>query len=452
MLKYPQRISIERIENYIGEGQFADVNLQSFLKTKVSKDTIKLSKYSVPDLARISFKEAMKGNFEPASVGVRYGPTWSTHWFKLEIMMPSEFAGQRVALLFDPDCEAMIWSETGETLMGITGGEGGNRHVDFDLIEKADGNEKIKLYIEVASNGLFGEGQITMIGPTDPNRFFALKTCELVIFNELALSVYWDLEVLLGITKEMPSESQIQNDALFCANQMINTIFAGDESSLSRAKAISSNFFETRKSTSTFSSHQITAIGNCHIDTAWLWPYDETKRKIARSWSTQCRFLEQFPQYTFAASQMQQFEWLEELYPELFLKICKLANDKRFIPIGGTWVEMDCNIPSGEAFCRQFLYGQSYLKEKFGITSSVFWLPDTFGYSAQLPQIIKSAGLKYFFTQKLSWNNINKFPHTSFYWKGLDGTSILTHFSPADTYTAQASVRDAVFMVSFNFK
>ena len=161
---------------------------------------------------------------------------------------------------------------------------------------------------------------------------------------------------------------------------MINSIIPGDEASLTKAKALSTIFFQTRKSASTFSSHQITAIGNCHIDTAWLWPYDETKRKIARSWSTQCRYLEQFPQYTFAASQMQQFEWLEQLYPELFQKIRKLADEKRFIPIGGTWVEMDCNIPSGESFCRQFLYGQSYLKEKFDITSSVFWLPGTFSF------------------------------------------------------------------------
>jgi alpha-mannosidase len=143
---------------------------------------------------------------------------------------------------------------------------------------------------------------------------------------------------------------------------------------------------------------------------------------------------------------MQQFEWLEQLYPKLFEKILKYEKQGSFIPIGGTWVEMDCNIPSGEAFCRQFLYGQNYLKDKFGKQSRVFWLPDTFGYSSQLPQIVKLSGLDYFFTQKLSWNNINRFPHTSFYWKGLDGTSILTHFSPADTYSAQASSRDIAFM------
>ena len=108
-------------------------------------------------------------------------------------------------------------------------------------------------------------------------------------------------------------------------------------------------------------------------------------------------------------------------------------------------VEMDCNLPSGESLCRQFLYGQQYFESRFGERCDVFWLPDTFGYAAQLPQIIKQADLKYFFTQKLSWNNINKFPHSTFWWHGLDGSRVLTHFSPADTYTAAATVRDVVF-------
>ena len=271
------------------------------------------------------------------------------------------------------------------------------------MLEKATGGESIRLWIEVAANGLFGEGQITMIGPTDPNRYFNLKTCELVVFNDLAQSLYWDLEVLLGIAKEMPDTTQLSNDALYIANQIVNTIIVGKPETLHSAKTLAQSFFEARRRKGDFVPHNIIAIGNCHIDTAWLWPYDETKRKVARSWSTQCRFLEQFPQYTFAASQAQQFEWVEQLYPQLFAKIQGLVKQDKFIPIGGTWVEMDCNIPSGESFCRQFLYGQSYFKSKFGFYPKIFWLPDTFGYSSQLPQIIKLAKLEYFFTQKLSW-------------------------------------------------
>ncbi|KAJ3326316.1 Alpha-mannosidase 2C1 [Boothiomyces sp. JEL0866] len=448
MLKH-RNITVERIEKYFKSDMFYDVNLQSFLE-EIVDESIKISKYAVPHLQRIPFAQAMKGEYVPAKVGDLITPTWSTHWFKLEITIPKSMEGRKIYLIFDPSCEGLVWSDKGEPLQGITGDFGLDRHVDFDLTTGARAGENFTIYVEVGANGMFGAGFNGMINAPDPNKSFTLKTVKLVCFNELARSIYWDLEVLLGIIKEMPVESQLGCDALYTANSIVNTIRNNEPSTLIAAKDVGSKFFEVRKKELGYVSHAITAIGNCHIDTAWLWPYDETKRKIARSWATQCRLLEQNPEYTFAASQAQQFEWLEQLYPSLFEKITGLVKTGRFIPIGGTWVEMDCNVPSGEAFCRQFLYGQNYFYEKFGFRHSVFWLPDTFGYSSQLPQILTSAGLKYFFTQKLSWNNINKFPHTSFYWKGLDGTSVLTHFSPADTYTAQASVKDAVFAVTNN--
>ncbi|KAJ1729987.1 Glycoside hydrolase, 38 vacuolar alpha mannosidase [Coemansia biformis] len=147
--------------------------------------------------------------------------------------------------------------------------------------------------------------------------------------------------------------------------------------------------------------------------------------------------MESYPEYRFTASQAQQFEWLKLDYPSLFARIQDKAASGQFIPIGGTWVEMDCNLPSGESLARQFLLGQRFFKEHFGQTCDVFWLPDTFGYSPQLPQIVRLAGARYFFTQKLSWNNINKFPNTTFRWVGLDGSHVLTHMAPSETYNAQ---------------
>jgi alpha-mannosidase len=281
---------------------------------------------------------------------------------------------KKVHLVFDPSCEGLVWSEDGEPLMGITGGTGVDRRVDFLVTKAAKTNQTFRYWIEVAANGMFGAGTNTMIGPPDPNRSFTLKAAQLIVKHEVAYSVYWDLEVLLGFVKELPEQSQLGQDALYCANKIINTIIPYDEGSLEKAKAIGNDFFQVRKDIG-YAGHFITAIGNCHIDTAWLWPYDETKRKIARSWSAQCQLIEEYPDYTFAASQMQQFEWLEELYPSLFKKIQSLSKKGNFIPIGGTWVEMDCNIPSGESFCRQFLYGQRYLQQKFGFQASVFWLP-----------------------------------------------------------------------------
>ncbi|KAJ3087170.1 Glycoside hydrolase, 38 vacuolar alpha mannosidase, partial [Quaeritorhiza haematococci] len=353
----------------------------------------------------------------------------------VKIDIPKAWAGQGPVILnFDPECEAMVWSTKGEPLQGITGGDGGDRHVDFPLLDNAAGGEHFEFYIEVACNGMFGNATDYGIAPPNPNRTFTLKTSEIAIPNMDAHHLWWDFEIIVGMCKELPADSQGSNDALYTANTMVNTIRAGDESSLLKAREISAAFFKSRSDYGT-PDHEITATGHCHIDTAWLWPYDETKRKAARSWSTQ---------------QAQQFEWLEQLYPPLFERVKEKVKSGNFVPIGGTWVEMDCNMPSGEALCRQFLYGQRYFESRFGKRCKVFWLPDTFGYAAQLPQIVKESGLKYFFTQKLSWNNINKFPNTTFNWVGLDGSAVLTHFSPADTYNAQCNPREIIFSVKNN--
>lgn len=143
-----------------------------------------------------------------------------------------------------------------------------------------------------------------------------------------------------------------------------------------------------------------------HIDTAWLWPFSVTQQKSARSWSTQCDLMDRYPEYVFTATQPQQFKWVEQLYPGLFKRIMEKVHQGRFQPLGCTWVEMDTNMPSGESLARQFLYGQRYFEKRFGKRSETFVLPDTFGYSSQLPQISRLSGAPNFFTQKISWNNM----------------------------------------------
>lgn len=184
------------------------------------------------------------------------------------------------------------------------------------------------------------------------------------------------------------------------------------------------------------------AIGHCHIDTCWLWPFAETKRKVARSWSNQCDLMDRYPEHRFTCSQAQQFKWLEQYYPSVFERVKTYVRKGRFHPIGGSWVEHDTNLPSGESLVRQFLYGQRLFESRFGERCRTFWLPDTFGYSSQLPQLCRLAGMERFFTQKLSWNNINNFPHTTFNWVSLDGSQVLCHMTPAETYTADAHFGD----------
>lgn len=183
-------------------------------------------------------------------------------------------------------------------------------------------------------------------------------------------------------------------------------------------------------------------IGHCHIDTCWLWPWAETKRKVARSWANQCDLMDRYPEHRFTCSQAQQYQWLERYYPTLYDRVKAYVKKGRFQPIGGSWVEHDTNMPSGESLVRQFLYGQRFFESHFGERCQTFWLPDTFGYSSQLPQLCRLAGMSRFFTQKLSWNNINKFPHTTFNWVALDGSQVLCHMCPSETYTADANFGD----------
>ena len=196
----------------------------------------------------------------------------------------------------------------------------------------------------------------------------------------------------------------------------------------------------------------LSAIGHAHIDTAWLWPLAETRRKcIAHLLDSASATWTITPITVFACSQAQQYEWMKEMHPELYERIKDKVKTGQFVPAGGSWVEPDCNLPSGEALVRQFLFGQRFFRREFGITCEEFWEPDVFGYSAALPQILRQVGMKYFLTIKLSWNQFNKLSSHTFWWEGLDGSRVLTHFPPADTYNSMGNVKEVLYSMT-NYK
>ena len=169
--------------------------------------------------------------------------------------------------------------------------------------------------------------------------------------------------------------------------------------------------------------------GHSHMDTAWLWPASETMRKCARTYSNALALMEEYPEYRFMQSSALHCEWMKDYYPTIFEDMKKRVAEGRYEPNGGVYVECDCNITSGELMVRQFLKGQQFTRENFDYTSDSFWLPDTFGYNGNIPQIMLGCGCKYFYTTKLAWNELNSFPFLSFTWKGIDGSSVLTHFN-----------------------
>lgn len=178
----------------------------------------------------------------------------------------------------------------------------------------------------------------------------------------------------------------------------------------------------------------VDCIGHTHIDVAWLWTLAQTREKAQRSFATVLALMEEYPEYKFMSSQPQLYQYVKDAAPALYEKIKQRVREGRWEVEGAMWLEADCNLPSGESLVRQILYGKQFIKEEFGVDSKILWLPDVFGYSAALPQILRKSGIEYFVTSKISWNDTNKLPYDSFLWKGIDGSEIFTNFLTAQDY------------------
>ena len=171
----------------------------------------------------------------------------------------------------------------------------------------------------------------------------------------------------------------------------------------------------------------IYCVGHTHIDCAWLWTLRVTEDKAVRSFSTVLELMKEYPEYVFMSSQPQLYKYVKKNAPDVYEHIKERVKEGRWEPDGGMFVEADCNIASGEALVRQFVHGQRFFKEEFGVDNKILWLPDVFGYSAAMPQILKKCGIDYFMTTKLAWNEFNKVPYDTMHWEGIDGSEVFTH-------------------------
>lgn len=379
---------------------------------------------------RIPYAAAQSLDYRPAALGDQLGPRWSTYWLRVRATVPSAFAGSRVDLIFHSFSEATLWVD-GEVAQGLNGGDG--ERPDAVLVERASGGEDLAFSIEIACNAMFGV----------PGRRFqsiepvVLDRCELARFDEEAWRLWLALRLLADLEAQADLEPTWRGRLLARLNDACNAFVEDDRSTWAAVAAIAAELLATRNGDV---AHELTAIGHAHLDTAWLWPIAETHRKCARTFATQLAYLDRYPDYRFACSSAQHYAWIDEEHPALARRIRAAVADGRWLPVGGTWIEPDCNLPAGESLVRQFLYGQRYFERELGGRCREFWNPDVFGYNAQLPQIMRGAGIERFLTQKLSWSRFTKPQHHTFIWQGLDGSEVLAHFPPADTYNARADV------------
>ena len=377
-------------------------------------------------------------SFEEGQV---WGQNWHSGWFRLRAEVPEEWAGKQVVARLNFGGEALVVSPDGEPLQGLTGGSAFLEPFVRDryrLIEECEGGEEIELLIEAAANEMFG---IRPPGNNDPvpmplegkPTVGRLKCIRLCTFDEEMYRLWLDMTVLVRLMKDLPERDPWRARIRRTLHRAADA-FRHDRYNAAEVREIIQPLLETGGSEAELTTR---AVGHAHIDTAWLWPMRESVRKCARTFSTQLKLMEKYPDYVFGASQAAHYDFVKEHYPRLYERIKEAVADGRWEVQGAMWVEADNNVPTGESLVRQVLYGKRFFRQEFGVDVRNLWLPDVFGYSAALPQILRQAGVESFVTQKISWSQFNKFPHHTFRWKGIDGTPITVHFPPEDNYNAQ---------------
>lgn len=386
--------------------------------------------------------EGLAGATEPIAVGDRWGAPWGTCWFRVSGTVPEAWAGRTVEALLDLgfdenmpgfQCEGLVYRPDGTPVKGLN-----PRNQWVRVGAPAEGGEEVLLHIEAASNPVILDYHPflpTRLGDKETSGSepqYVLARMDLAVFDEHVWNLVQDLEVLGELMQELPVDGARRWDILRAVGRCLDTVDLQDVNGT--AAAAREQLAEVLATPAQPSAHRISAVGHAHIDSAWLWPLRETVRKVARTTSNMTALLEDEPDFVFAMSQAQQFAWIKEHRPEVYAKVKQAVADGRFVPSGGMWVESDTNMPGSEAMARQFVHGKRFFLDEFGIENDEAWLPDTFGFAAGLPQIIKAAGSKWLLTQKISWSQTNKFPHHTFQWEGIDGTRIFTHFPPVDTY------------------
>ncbi|WP_405891073.1 glycosyl hydrolase-related protein [Streptomyces sp. NBC_00133] len=386
--------------------------------------------------------EGLAASPGPIAVGDMWGAPWGTSWFSVTGTVPAEWAGKTVEALLDLgfdenmpgfQCEGLVYRPDGTPVKGLN-----PRNQWVRIGAPVAGGEEVRLHIEAASNPVILDYHPflpTQLGDKDTAGSapqYRLTRMDLAVFDETVWQLVLDLEVLGELMHELPVDGARRWDILRAVGRALDAIDLQDVNGT--AAAARSCLEEVLATPAQPTAHRISAIGHAHIDSAWLWPLRETVRKVARTTANMTALLADEPDFIYTMSQAQQFAWIKEHRPEVYAKVKKAVTEGRFVPAGGMWVESDTNMPGSEAMARQFVHGKRFFIDEFGVENDEAWLPDTFGFAAGLPQIIKAAGAKWLLTQKISWSQTNKFPHHTFQWEGIDGTRIFTHFPPVDTY------------------
>ena len=362
--------------------------------------------------------DVSRGEWTDFSSGDYWGGESDMHaWFVGELHVPARFAGRRVELHVDTLREG--WDLKNPQFM---------LYLDGELVQAFDINHRDALLPAGRSDFSMDLYAYTSQYVSDKMRLFA----ELRMIDEDTRRLYYDLSVPLQILAYTDENDKIYADILMQLERAVDA--------LDMRRPHSQEYTESVKAARAILQDGLygkmggkaevcaVCIGHTHIDLAWLWTLAQTREKVVRTFSTVVKFMEQYPEYRFMSSQAYLYSVVKEDEPALYEKIKKLIKEGRWEAEGAMWVEADCNLSGGESLVRQILYGKRFFREEFGVDCKILWLPDVFGYSAAMPQILRKSGVGSFLTTKISWNDTNRLPRDIFYWQGIDGSEVLTYF------------------------
>ncbi len=396
--------------------------------------------HSLPDLP-----------FEKAEKGSIWKGEGTYCWFRGEYVVPEELAGK--SLFIKPHIggyEALLFvngKPFGTFASKIVVTAHGNHYCDMIKYEPAAG-EKLDIALEY-----YAGHYVPGTSPFETNRLsdysYTYNGADICIKDYEVQEFYFDLKTLFQLMENLPEDSfrraKVINALVdIYTNIPLATEDVPFEDVVAALRTVKPVIKEILSAKNGDSAPEAAIIGHSHMDTAWLWHVGETVKKCARTYANQISLMQQYPEYKFIQSSACHGDMIRKYYPELFEDIKKAVAEGRYEPNGGVWVECDCNITSGESMIRQFLWGQRFTRKHFGYTSNCFWLPDTFGYSAAIPQIMKGCAVDYFLTTKIGWNDTNDFPYDTFYWQGIDGTKVFTHFNTTHHHPDVADISDRI--------
>lgn len=347
-----------------------------------------------------------------------YGPD-AHYWFKADMTVPDSFDGRPLWLYVRTQIDEWDDGKNPQFLL----------YVDGEVVQGIDMNHREVLLTRSARAGQTYRLDLQSYTGTLHTEFNLIVEMQ-EIDPEIA-GLYWDMQVPLSAFSRLEEDSASRRELTRALNGAVNLLDLRTPysdafyASVREAREyLKTNLYEA------LGGHDdviATCIGHTHIDVAWWWTVAQTREKVCRSFATVLKLMDEYPHYRFMSSQPQLYAFLKERHPELYARIRQRVAEGRWEPEGGMWVEADCNLTSGESLVRQFIHGKRFFKDEFGVDCRILWLPDVFGYSGALPQIMKQCGIQYFMTTKLAWNQFNKMPYDTFRWRGIDGTEILTH-------------------------